>query len=194
MKPANARILTINGGSSSIKFALYQVGEPLKRGLYGKVDRIGLSGKNLAFHDPGEQCPRRAGHPQRRTGVSPGQPGHHRSGRARHANRGDVDSGLWGVYDTPRLELGAVAWFLVNDRVKLLAYRVFDPTAAPVLPKKPPDLTPQIAKRAYELYEKRGRRDGQSGRDWLEAEREIRKAEAKAEPKPEAKEKPKPHK
>ena len=42
-------ILTINGGSSSIKFALYQTGEPLKRGLYGKVDRIGLSGTNLTF-------------------------------------------------------------------------------------------------------------------------------------------------
>jgi acetate kinase len=52
MKPANPRILTINGGSSSIKFALYQVGERLKRGLYGKVERIGLSGTNLAFHDP----------------------------------------------------------------------------------------------------------------------------------------------
>jgi acetate kinase len=37
MKPASPRILTINGGSSSIKFALYQVGEPLKRGLDGKV-------------------------------------------------------------------------------------------------------------------------------------------------------------
>ena len=46
MKPADARILTINGGSSSIKFALYQVGEPLKRGLCGKVARIGLSGTN----------------------------------------------------------------------------------------------------------------------------------------------------
>jgi H+-transporting ATPase len=29
----------------------------------------------------------------------------------------------------------ALAWFLVNDRVKLLAYRVFDPTAAPLLAK-----------------------------------------------------------
>jgi acetate kinase len=45
-------ILTINGGSSSIKFALYQIGKPLKRGLYGKVDRIGLSGTNLTFHEP----------------------------------------------------------------------------------------------------------------------------------------------
>ena len=47
-----ACVLAINGGSSSIKFALYQVGEPLERGLYGKVDRIGLSGTNLMFHDP----------------------------------------------------------------------------------------------------------------------------------------------
>lgn len=29
----------------------------------------------------------------------------------------------------------ALAWFLVNDFIKLLAYRVFDPTAAPVLAK-----------------------------------------------------------
>jgi acetate kinase len=45
-------ILTINGGSSSIKFALYQAGEPLQRGLHGKVDRIGLGGTTLAFDDP----------------------------------------------------------------------------------------------------------------------------------------------
>ncbi|MHB1590121.1 MAG: acetate/propionate family kinase [Sulfuricella sp.] len=44
-------ILTINGGSSSIKFALYRVGEPLERRLYGKIDRIGLSGTNLTFND-----------------------------------------------------------------------------------------------------------------------------------------------
>ena len=30
----------------------------------------------------------------------------------------------------------ALVWFLVNDRVKLLAYRVFDPTAEPLLIKK----------------------------------------------------------
>jgi acetate kinase len=52
MKPGNPRILTINGGSSSIKFALYQTGEPMARRLYGKVDRIGLSGTNLKFNDP----------------------------------------------------------------------------------------------------------------------------------------------
>src|ERR1017187_6370684 len=52
MKSNKASVLTINGGSSSIKFALYEVGEPLKRGLQGKVDRIGLSGTNLTFTDP----------------------------------------------------------------------------------------------------------------------------------------------
>ena len=42
-------VLTINGGSSSIKFALYQAGGALERRLYGKIDRIGLSGTNLTF-------------------------------------------------------------------------------------------------------------------------------------------------
>jgi len=52
MKPTDPSILTINGGSSSIKFAEYQLGEPLKRSLYGTVDRIGMSGTNLTFHLP----------------------------------------------------------------------------------------------------------------------------------------------
>ena len=51
MKLANADILTINGGSSSIKFALYAAVKPLRRGLYGTVDRIGLSGTSLTFHE-----------------------------------------------------------------------------------------------------------------------------------------------
>jgi H+-transporting ATPase len=68
----------------------------------------------------------------------------------------------------------ALVWFLVNDRVKLLAYRIFDP----VKTKKPSDLTPQIAKRAYELYEQRGHQDGRAVQDWLQAEREIRKDES----------------
>ena len=42
MKPANPRILTINGGSSSIRFALFEAGGPLRRILEGKVERIGL--------------------------------------------------------------------------------------------------------------------------------------------------------
>jgi len=71
----------------------------------------------------------------------------------------------------------ALAWFLVNDRVKLFAYRMFDPSKTPLLSKRPLDLAPQIARRAYELYERRGRQNGRANQDWLEAEREIRKKE-----------------
>ncbi len=42
MKPSNPRILTINGGSSSIKFALFEAGDSLQRILGGEIDRIGL--------------------------------------------------------------------------------------------------------------------------------------------------------
>ncbi len=132
----------------------------------------------------------------------------------------------------------ALIWALLSDRVKLLAYRIFDPAKAEPQPEtkaepkpetkaepkpeakaeskpeakaepkpevkaepqpeakaepkpetkaelqpeakaeSPSDLTSQIAKRAYELYEQRGRRDGQAGQDWLEAESEVRKDES----------------
>jgi H+-transporting ATPase len=132
----------------------------------------------------------------------------------------------------------ALAWFLINDRVKLLAYKILDrvkadsnpeakaepkpepkatePTpeakteAKPETKSKPkseakgepkpeanagskpaveisPNLTPQIAKRAYELYEERAGKDGSSVQDWNTAEREIRKPDTKTEPKPEPK-------
>lgn len=75
----------------------------------------------------------------------------------------------------------ALAWFLVNDRVKLFAYRILDP-AKPVEREpramKPSDLTPQIATRAYQLYEEQGRHDGHAVQDWTRAEREVRKDEA----------------
>jgi H+-transporting ATPase len=70
----------------------------------------------------------------------------------------------------------AIAWALVNDRIKLLAYRVFDPVNAPLLAKtQPVDLSPQIAARAYELYQERVHGESQQDQDWLEAEHEIRK-------------------
>ena len=124
----------------------------------------------------------------------------------------------------------ALIWALLSDRVKLLAYRIFDPVKAEPKPdakpevkseskaepkpevkteskpeakaepkpgakdepkpeasaemksdaraKTPSDLTPQIAKRAYELYEERGRRGGHAVQDWLQAEREIGKDES----------------
>jgi H+-transporting ATPase len=149
----------------------------------------------------------------------------------------------------------ALLWFLVNDRIKLLAYRIFDPVKAvakteikpevkanaqtetkampqpdangetephfeaeakpeeniapapeasfEVKPKtetKPDmnstpdtkaktasDLTPQIAARAYELYEHQGHREGQSVQNWDKAEQEIRETQPEAEPKAETK-------
>jgi len=55
MKPTGAHILTLNGGSSSIKFALYEAVTPLQRGLHGTVDRIGLRGTNLSSLDAAGQ-------------------------------------------------------------------------------------------------------------------------------------------
>ncbi len=53
------------------------------------------------------------------------------------------------------------------------------------------DLTPRIAKRAYELYEMHGRKNDSASQDWSQAEGEIRKTGIKAEPKPEIKVEPK---
>ena len=47
MKPANPHILTVNGGSSSIKFALFEAGNPLRRILGGEIERIGLPAATL---------------------------------------------------------------------------------------------------------------------------------------------------
>ena len=49
MTATRPRILAINGGSSSIRFALYEVGSTLERRLHGKVERIGLPGTTLTL-------------------------------------------------------------------------------------------------------------------------------------------------
>jgi acetate kinase len=52
MKAAPPCVLTINGGSSSIRFAVYESGEKLRLG--GMIGRIGLKGTNLSVtHAPG---------------------------------------------------------------------------------------------------------------------------------------------
>jgi H+-transporting ATPase len=59
---------------------------------------------------------------------------------------------VYGVFMTP-LGWGwaafvwgyALAWFLVNDRIKLLAYRIFDPTNATSIVKKPIVPIPPVA-------------------------------------------------
>ena len=52
-------VLTINGGSSSIKFAVYETRPALTRSLHGQLDRIGVDGTRLSWTTatgvPGEQ-------------------------------------------------------------------------------------------------------------------------------------------
>src|SRR5579863_6333528 len=52
MDRGKKNILCINGGSSSIKFAVYEAGGgELTVGLKGQIDRIGLDGASLTFGD-----------------------------------------------------------------------------------------------------------------------------------------------
>ena len=65
-------VLTINGGSSSIRFAVYEAGEAPRRRLDGKIARIGLRGTNLIVNDPTgkPQVPRPVAAADHRTAVS----------------------------------------------------------------------------------------------------------------------------
>jgi acetate kinase len=45
------KILALNGGSSSIKFAVYQTGDPLARQLHGKVEGIGSRSTTFTFEE-----------------------------------------------------------------------------------------------------------------------------------------------
>lgn len=49
--PKNSLILTINGGSSTIKFAVFQVSQSPMRLLSGKIERIGLPESLLTIRD-----------------------------------------------------------------------------------------------------------------------------------------------
>ncbi len=71
MKSALPCVLTINGGSSSIRFAVYEAGETPRRRLDGKIDPIGLSGTNLIVNDPAgkPQVPRRLAAADHRSAV-----------------------------------------------------------------------------------------------------------------------------
>jgi H+-transporting ATPase len=67
----------------------------------------------------------------------------------------------------------AIVWALFTDRLKLLAYRILDPSALPLLAKKQTNLGTEISKEAYELFQQRARGESQQDQDWLEAERVI---------------------
>lgn len=49
--PPNRTLLAINGGSSSIKFALFEAAEEPRRRLSGSIDRIGIAGGRLKATD-----------------------------------------------------------------------------------------------------------------------------------------------
>jgi len=46
-----ACILTLNGGSSSIRFAVYEAGDTLRRRVDGKIDRLGTTGATFSVSD-----------------------------------------------------------------------------------------------------------------------------------------------
>ena len=71
MTSASSCVLTINSGSSSIRFSVYEAGETPRRRLDGKIDRIGLSDTNLIVNDPAKepQAPRRLNATEHRTAV-----------------------------------------------------------------------------------------------------------------------------
>jgi hypothetical protein len=62
--------------------------------------------------------------------------------------------------------------------MKLLAYWILDPTKVPLLARKPLDLIPQTAQRAYQLYEQHGHQNGHATQNWLQAEQDIRKEDS----------------
>ena len=87
-----------------------------------------------------------------------------------------IAKGNWGW----RLKDGALTQKLAQ-RLRSLTVeygRLIDGNPIPPPMFQQNNLTPQIAQRAYELYERRGRQGGQTDQDWLQAEREI-KQEAK---------------
>ena len=95
----------------------------------------------------------------------------------------------WGVLLTPAVGavLMSASTVIVAINARLLRLKAEPKPEAKAEPKPeakaktPSDLTPQISKRTYELYEERRR----GVQDWEEAEREIRRDEAQSEHKPE---------
>ena len=51
MKKEQDMILTVNGGSSSIKFAMYRIEEPLLQLFSGEIENIGANKSTLHFHN-----------------------------------------------------------------------------------------------------------------------------------------------
>jgi len=76
---------------------------------------------------------------------------------------------VYGVFMTPLgwrwagfVWVYALAWFCSMTASSYSPIGIFDPVKAPSSAKNPVDLTPQIATRAYELYQQRGGGDGKA--------------------------------
>jgi hypothetical protein len=82
-----------------------------------------------------------------------------------------IAKGNWGW----RLKDGALGHEIAEELrgISIEFGRIGDFNYNSVSRSRENDLRPQIAKRAYELYERGGRQNGQSARDWLRAEREV---------------------
>jgi acetate kinase len=50
-QPRRSCVLTLNGGSSSLKFAVFAAGDPIERVLAGRVERVGCESSELFIHD-----------------------------------------------------------------------------------------------------------------------------------------------
>ncbi|MFZ1887725.1 MAG: acetate/propionate family kinase [Candidatus Binataceae bacterium] len=71
MKPSDSRILTVNGGSSSIKFALFKVQKPLRRILHGSIEGVGGSKSSFSVKssDQSDNLKREVAAPDHRAAV-----------------------------------------------------------------------------------------------------------------------------
>ena len=87
-------------------------------------------------------------------------------------------AGLPGLMPLPGWQMLAIFLYamfsclVVNDALKVAMIKWRVPLS---VAETPVDLTLQIAKRAYQLYEERGRQDGHAAQDWRSAELEIQK-------------------
>ena len=115
----------------------------------------------------------------------------------------DLVSGIELATDGQKVEWSIADYLASLEKGVNELLKEKDKAEAQAQAKKPFDLTRRIGKRAYELYEQHGRKDGLAAQDWKTAESEIRKEisnpvksepapEAKTVPKPEAKAEPKP--
>lgn len=115
-----SQVLTINGGSSSIKFALFETGAVLHRTLSGSIERIGLpdAGFKVKSANPATSFTRRLGRPDRAKAVEVLM--------------------SWLAHDGAGLSLAAVGHRIVHGGPKYSAPRLLTPEVVEELRKLAP--------------------------------------------------------